>query len=276
MAHEKNDSGVSMPLHCHHWVALAAMLLSQAAGASAPCTAASGPQRVALLELYTSQGCNSCPPTDNWLSALPARGFTTSRILALAFHVDYWDYLGWKDPYAQARFSERQRLASARNQARFVYTPQLLLNGRDYRRGLLRDDFAEKVAAISRDKPRATITLRQAPIANGMLAVSAKFALDSSTEGGQAQAHLALYENDLATPVAAGENRGRKLRHDFVVRELAGPFTLGSGDSFDIAHNFRLARGWKPDDLHVAAFVQNRQSGDVLQALAAPRCSRAG
>jgi hypothetical protein len=262
-----------MSFHCRHWVALAAMLLSQAAVASAPCTAASGPQRVALLELYTSQGCDSCPPTDSWLSALPARGFTTTRILALAFHVDYWDHLGWKDPYAQPRFSERQRLASARNQARFVYTPQLLLNGRDYRRGLLRDDLAEKVAAISRDRPRAAILLRQAPIANGMLAVSAKFTLDSSTEGGQAQAYLALYENDLATPVAAGENRGKKLRHDFVVRELAGPFNAGSGDSFDIVHNFRLARGWKPGDLHVAAFVQNRLSGDVLQALAAPRCN---
>jgi hypothetical protein len=122
-------------------------------------------------------------------------------------------------------------------------------------------------------RPRAAITLRQAPIANGMLAVSAKFTLDSSTEGGQAQAYLALYENDLATPVAAGENRGKKLRHDFVVRELAGPFNAGSGDSFDIVHNFRLARGWKPGDLHVAAFVQNRLSVDVLQALAAPRCN---
>ena len=260
--------------HCSRWIVLAAMLLP-AAGASAQCTAASSEQRVALLELYTSEGCNSCPPVDRWVSALPARGFTTTRVLALAFHVDYWNHLGWNDPYAQARFSERQRLASARNQARFVYTPQLLLNGRDYRRGILRDDFAEKLAAISRDRPRAAITLRQTPSANGVLAVSAKIALDSDAERSLAQVYIALYENDLATQVAAGENRGRTLQHDFVVRELAGPFATGSARSFDIAHSFRPARDWKHHDLHVAVFVQNRQSGDVLQALAAPRCGAA-
>lgn len=268
------ESRTTPPPHCSRWIALVAMLLS-AAGASAQCTATSGEQRVALLELYTSEGCNSCPPVDRWVSALPARGFTTTRVLALAFHVDYWNYLGWNDPYAQARFSERQRLASARNQARFVYTPQLLLNGRDYRRGILRDDFAEKLAAISRDRPRAAITLRHAPAVDGVLAVSAKIELDRDAQRSLAQAFIALYENNLATQVAAGENRGRKLQHDFVVRELAGPFPAGNDSLFDITHRFRLARDWKPGDLHIAAFVQNRESGDVLQALAAPRCGAA-
>lgn len=269
--HSKKSKAALLP-HCSRRTVLVAMLLS-AAGVSAQCTASSGEQRIALLELYTSEGCDSCPPVDRWVSALPARGFTTARVLALAFHVDYWNHLGWSDPYAQARFSERQRLASARNQARFVYTPQLLLNGRDYRRGILRDDFAEKLAAISRDRPRAAITLRQTPIANGVLAVSAKITLDSDAERSLAQAYIALYENDLATQVAAGENRGKKLLHDFVVRELAGPFAAGNGGSFEITRSFRLARNWKHHDLHVAAFVQNRQSGDVLQALAAPRCN---
>lgn len=262
-----------MPIQHPGWIAFALMLMLPIAALSAQCTASSGAQRVAMLELYTSEGCNSCPPTDRWVSALPSRGFTSERLLTLAFHVDYWNYLGWDDPFAQARFSERQRLASSRNQVRFVYTPQLLLNGRDYRRGILRDDFAEKLAAISRDRPRATITLRQTPIANGVLAVSAKITIDSDAERSLAQTYIALYENDLATQVAAGENRGRRLRHDFVVRELAGPFAAGSGGSFEIAHSFRLARDWKHHDLHVAAFVQNRQSGDVLQALAAPRYS---
>lgn len=262
-----------MPLPCRRWIVLAVMLMVPAAATSAQCTAASGEQRVALLELYTSEGCDSCPPADRWVSALPTRGFTAARILTLAFHVDYWNHLGWNDPYAQARFSERQRLAGTRNQARFVYTPQLLLNGRDYRRGVVRDDFAEKIAAINRDKPRAAIMLKHAPPANGSLAVSAKVTLGGMAERSLAQTYLVLYENNLANHVGAGENRGKKLRHDFVVRELAGPFAADTGDAPAIVHSFRLDRGWKSDDLHVAAFVQNRQSGDVLQALAAARCN---
>ena len=258
------------------WFALAALLmLPGAAAASAPqCTIVSGERRVALLELYTSEGCDSCPPTDRWVSALPARGFTTERMLALAFHVDYWNYLGWNDPFAQARFSERQRLTSARNQARFVYTPQLVLNGRDYRRGTVRDDVGERIAAINQDKPRAAITLRHAASpAHGRLAVSASVTVGEALERSLAQTYLVLYENNLASHVATGENRGKKLQHDFVVRDLAGPFAAGSDGTPAVAHSFKLDRSWKSADLQVAAFVQNRQSGDVLQALAAARCS---
>ncbi|MEK6594785.1 MAG: DUF1223 domain-containing protein, partial [Pseudomonadota bacterium] len=97
--------------------------------------------------------------------------------------------------------------------------------------------------------------------------------LDGMAEHSLAQAYLALYENNLANHVGAGENRGKKLQHDFVVRELAGPFAADTSGALDIAYSFRLARNWKPDDLHVAAFVQNQQSGDVLQALVAARCN---
>ena len=85
---------------------------------AATCNASSGAQRVALLELYTSEGCDSCPPADRWTSALPARGFDATRVITLAYHVDYWNYLGWTDPFAQARFTERQRFVNARNRNR--------------------------------------------------------------------------------------------------------------------------------------------------------------
>lgn len=262
-----------MPIQLPGWIVCALMLMLPAAAISAQCTASSGSHRVALLELYTSEGCNSCPPTDRWVSELPSRGFTADRLLALAFHVDYWNYLGWDDPFAQARFSERQRLASNRNKARFVYTPQLMLNGRDYRRGLIRDDFADKISAINRDKPRATITLMHASPANGSLAVRANIALDNMIERNFAQTYLAIYENRLANQVRAGENRGKKLQHDFVVRELAGPFAADASGSLKITHSFKLASDWKPDDLNIAAFVQDQRSGEVLQALSAARCN---
>jgi hypothetical protein len=248
------------------------MLMLPAAALSAQCTASSGAQRVAMLELYTSEGCDSCPPTDRWVSALPSRGYTPERLLTLAFHVDYWNYLGWDDPFAQARFSERQRLASSRNKARFVYTPQLVLNGRDYRRGVIRDDFTEKISAINSSKPLAMITLSHAAPANGSLAVSARIAIDGVAERKLAQAYLALYENKLANQVSAGENRGKKLQHDFVVRELAGPFAADASGALNITHSFKLARDWKSGDLNIAAFVQDQRSGEVLQALVAARC----
>lgn len=252
------------------FLACAAMLGSPGAVSAAQCNAASGAQRVPLLELYTSEGCDSCPPTDRWVSALPSRGLSARRVVTLAFHVDYWNYLGWADPFAQARFSERQRWVSLHNRARFVYTPQLVLNGRDYRRGTLRDDFSDKVGAINREHPKATIMLRQNPPSDGTLEINGTVTVHDAGERRNAQVYIALYENNLANEVTAGENRGKKLQHDFVVRDLAGPFP---GDaSAKLSHGFKLGPRWKVRDLQIAAFVQNQQTGEVLQALALPRC----
>lgn len=134
------------------------LLLPAAASGKSACSAESGNARVALLELYTSEGCDSCPSADRWLCALPQRGHTPQRVTALAFHVDCWNYLGWQDPYAQSRFSARQRDASRRHQTRVVYTPQLLLDGADYRRALFRDDIGERIAAINSRMPGARIS----------------------------------------------------------------------------------------------------------------------
>lgn len=88
--------------------------------ASVQCTAESGARRVALLELYTSEGCDSCPPADRWISSLPQHGLNAERVVMLGFHVDYWNYLGWKDPYARAEYSARQ---PAQRGARDIHAP---------------------------------------------------------------------------------------------------------------------------------------------------------
>ncbi len=249
-------------------VAAAVMtLLSCAAAAARVCTAASGPQRVAVLELYTSEGCSSCPPADKWVSELPAKKLGAERLIPLAFHVDYWNYIGWPDPYALPRFSDRQRQHSRRRAASFVFTPQLLLNGRDYRRGLLFDDIDGKVKTINQSKPLADIKL--ALTNNGNALVVGVETAAKTPELRSAQLYLALYENNLVTAVKAGENKGRTLKHDFVVRELAGPFALDAHGSAHHEYTFRLDPNWKAPDLKLAAFVQQPQSGDVLQALTA-------
>jgi hypothetical protein len=248
------------------------MTLVSASTHGADCAAESGARRVALLELYTSEGCNSCPPADRWVSGLPGRGHTPDRVVALAFHVDYWDYLGWPDPFSRPQFSERQRAASIRNRARVVYTPQLLLNGRDYRRGIVLDDLGERVGTINRDTARASIRLRVRGGEAAALGVSARATVTVDASRADARVFLALYENNLSNEVKAGENRGKQLRHDFVVRELAGPFQTDSAGEALLERRFDLDPRWKIADLNVAAFVQNERSGDVLQSLAMPIC----
>ena len=245
----------------------AAIMISATYGArAATCTAGSGAQRTALLELYTSEGCDSCPPADRWVSALPARGFDTQRVVTLAYHVDYWNYLGWRDPFSHARFTERQRFVNNRNRNRTLYTPQLMLDGKDYRQGLSLTDFQQRIAAVNREKPGADIAL-SLNTASGTLETSAQIKVHRKETG--ATVFLALYENKLANQVSTGENKGKRLEHDFVVRELAGPFSANAA----ITHQFRVTPSWKTRDLSVAAFVQATATGEVLQALALPYCA---
>ncbi len=245
------------------------MMLNTANAHAATCNATSGERRVALLELYTSEGCDSCPPADRWVSTLPTRGLSPDRVVTLAYHVDYWNYLGWTDPFAQARFTERQRFVNNRIHNRTIYTPQLMLDGKDYRQGFLRDDFQERVAAVNREKPGADIALSLAS-GTGSNAVDASARITLNRKDSGATVFLALYENKLASQVSAGENRGKRLQHDFVVRELAGPFATDARGA--ITHKFRVAPAWKTRDLSVAAFVQTAATGEVLQALALPWC----
>jgi len=249
---------------------LAITILTPALGAE--CTAKSGERRVALLELYTSEGCNSCPPADEWVSKLPSKGLTSDRIVPLAFHVDYWDYLGWRDVFSQTNFAERQRQIAQINRSGFIYTPQLVLNGRNYRRGILWDDTNERIKEINQHKPLADISLILSMPAAGQLHVSGEIVISGAVERQNAQAYLALYENNLSNNVKAGENSGRTLHHDFVVRELLGPVPVDQQGNARFQQTFNLKSGWKLQDSGVVAFVQNNRSGDVLQALALAAC----
>jgi hypothetical protein len=249
---------------------LSIAMLSPAHGTE--CTAKSGERRVALLELYTSEGCNSCPSADEWVSKLPSEGLTSDRIVPLAFHVDYWNYLGWRDAFSQTKFTERQRHTAQIHRSGFIYTPQLVLNGRDYRRGLLWDGTSERIKEINQQKPLADISLTLSMPAAGQLHVSGGIMVPGALERQNAQAYLTLYENNLSNDVKAGENNGRTLHHDFVVRELVGPMTIDAQGNAQFQQTFNLKSGWKLQNSGVVAFVQNNRSGDVLQALALAAC----
>lgn len=248
---------------------VAAALLSATGVAQAGgCEARSGTASVPLLELYTSEGCDSCPPADRWLAGLRDKGFGRDRLVALAFHVDYWNYLGWTDRFAQGLFSERQQEFGRRTNAATIYTPEFVLNGREYRRWSNRDLGRELERIVRTTPPRADIAL-------GLNRVGAELHVHveaSLRDRAPAQLYLALYENDLRTHVRSGENRGRTLRHEAVVRRFAGPLAFDEEGKVRVRHTWPLAPDWKPGDLGVAGFVQETGGTAILQALALGLC----
>lgn len=185
-------------------VALAALV-----GLAAP-TVAGERMNPIVVELFTSQGCNSCPPADTYLSELAKR----RDVLALSWHVDYWDYIGWKDPFAQASFTARQRDYGRALAQRYVYTPQMVVDGR--------------LQGIGSEKSTINGLISQAARQQGMnTANRPSLRLEGDTvtiEGGKVEVPavvwLALFEPEHRTPVRRGENAGRNLGNYNVVREL--------------------------------------------------------
>jgi hypothetical protein len=239
---------------------------------AAECSISSGSQSVALLELYSSEVCSSCPPADRWLSMLAAQGFSADRVIPLALHVDYWDYIGWKDRFARPGFAERQREMAGLNRSSLVYTPQVMLNGRDYRGWGSAGRFESDIAAINRNPARANIKLTVNQPGTGSIEVSAAA---QAPKQGSPVLYVALYENDLSAAVKAGENSGASLHHDHVVREWLGPYPVDDKANSPWRQKITLKPDWKVKDMGAVAFVQNRSSGEVLQAVALELCGDA-
>lgn len=232
---------------------------------SSECIAKSPAQRVAVLELYTSEGCSSCPPADRWLSSIAGAGISADKLIPLAFHVDYWDYIGWKDRFAKPEYSGRQREQVVVSGKDTVFTPQVMLNGRNYRGWRNEAIFIQDLTRVNSNAAPASIELSLTQSAKDNIVVNA---LANSTQN-DAELYIALYENDLNSSVRAGENRGEQLHHDYVVREWLGPFNLSSRTSQTISLN----PDWKPGDMGVVALVQNRSNGEILQAVSSKLCS---
>lgn len=167
-------------------------------------TVQSGAAMPRVVELYTSEGCSSCPPADRWLSSLKAK----PGVIAAAFHVDYWNGLGWPDRFSSPAFTERQQQGVGVNGSRYAYTPQIVVNGRDWRGTALPPSSAET----------ARVRLTWTRTAQGELRLGAE-----ALPGAPARIQLwwARLEDGHQSRVRAGENRGETLNHDHVVRDYA-------------------------------------------------------
>ena len=252
--------------------AAAAAALVSVPAAAGQCSVRSGARTAVLVELYTSEGCDSCPPADKWLSSLQSQGYTPDKVVPLALHVDYWDYIGWKDPYAKREFATRQRRMAELKRAKIIYTPQVVLQGQDFRRWGT-SDFAAEVEKMNGQPPRARIGLTLDAMGRTSLDVTLSAEILSAAERKDAAIYLAAFENKLTSQVSAGENKGKTLPHDYVVREWVGPIEFGGDLKVSVKRTLPLLPNANPGHSGVAAFVQNRSTGDVLQALMLPACA---
>ncbi len=242
---------------------------AQPAYAAGPCTATSGPARQALLELYTSEGCNSCPPAEAWLSKI---GAETPGVVPLALHVDYWDSRAWRDRFDDPRFTARQQALSARGGSGFVYTPEVAVSGGELRNWDSASAFSAALSRIAAQPSPVRIQLMLSG-SGGQRSVDARIIPTAGAKRLGAQAYLAVYENHLVSRIGGGENDGATLHHEFVVRQWLGPLALTAG-SGKFQQGVNLApEGAMPaaGQVGVVAFVE-AADGEVLQALALPAC----
>ena len=204
-----------------------------------------------LVELFTSQGCSSCPPSDAYLGSLARR----QDIVALSFHVDYWDYIGWKDAFATRTTTDRQRAYARVLKQRYVYTPEMVVEGIGHDTGRERAGI-ERLLTQAQRHPTARATPELSRTAGGALTVKlAAFPLD----GQPADITLALYDRRHSTPVASGENQGRMLDNFNIVRRLEVLSRWDGSAATWTVEDARLQPG-----LGAAVIVQHADHGPVI------------
>jgi hypothetical protein len=249
---------------------LAALALTVSSQSTVVRASGAGP---VVVELFTSQGCSSCPSADRLLSNLRFDPRWGNRVIPLSFHVDYWNSIGWEDPFSSAAWTARQRAyAKALGNGNRVYTPQLVVNGRRDCVGSAADEVMNQIDSALDTRVAGRVRLKLPP---GDTAGAVKVGIDAQLDS--AAKHnldvvVALYQNGLSTAVPRGENAKRTLKNDYVVRRFEKAFSIpaaaGSRQTGEIS--LALDPSWKRSDLGVVAFLQDPISLEIHGAANLP------
>ena len=251
------------------FIAVCAMLTGTTASFSAQnsCSAQSGSTRAPVIELYTSEGCSSCPPADKWLSSLKTSGAgnaaansATEGAVVQAFHVGYWDYIGWVDRFASPAYTTRQRQQAALGGQSTIYTPQTVLNGRDWRGWY---GSGGRLPA-SKEPSGASISLRQ--VADDQFEATVTPVAGSASTW---SAYWTVTEHGHSSKVKSGENAGEFLQHDFVVRQYtqAGDYPVDSKTPQKLVWRSIAATPGHARQINLVVF--DAKTGKTLQAVSA-------
>ncbi len=238
-------------------LAIAAALLS----AQFPSAGAVGAAPV-LVELFTSEGCSSCPPADGLLARLADTAGIT--VIPLGEHVDYWDQLGWRDRFSSAAATARQQVYARRFGGDGPYTPQLVVDGRAECVGSDAPS-AQRAIAAALTRPHGSLTIAVGARHDSSVDIAVTAAGLPQKPNARADVLLAVTEDGLRSAVTAGENRGHVLAHVAVVRRLA-KIGEATGTAASLTTTATIAPDWRRDALHLVAFVQERGTGAVLGA----------
>jgi hypothetical protein len=216
--------------------------------------AVGGAKGIAVLELFTSEGCSSCPPADDVLRELAK----DSNVMALSFHVTYWNRLGWTDSFSQKIFDERQYAYGEKFRANGVYTPQAIINGSAEMVGSKRAQVAQAVKKAVEASAQVTISLTKTIKAGD---IELHYALTGAIPK-DAVLQFAIVESGFSTKVKRGENNGQILKHDNVVRDFE---TRKAANTEGVVSFFPLS-GWQVKNCSVVAFVQEKDLGRIIGA----------
>jgi hypothetical protein len=233
-------------------------LMASPTFAAGTITVSSNGQQTAVLELYTSEGCSSCPSADRWLAALVEVPNDELDVLALAFHVDYWDYLGWKDRFGSPRYTSRQRQLGSNNNQRTIYTPEFFVDGKEARgtRKVL-----DKIRSANNQQAQIQLKLSISKSSDAL-----QIELQSVTPAAvdkPLQHRYFVYENQLMSDVTRGENSGERLFHQQVVRYMSPELDLKDNNQHEITINPE----WRLDNIGVAALVTGPGNENYLQVV---------
>ncbi len=221
-------------------------------------------QNPVVIELFTSEGCSSCPPADAVLAELGRQPQNNGvELILLGEHVDYWNYIGWTDRFSSAHFSQRQNDYAHDFHLTSPYTPQMVIDGRVQFVGNNLDDVRERIAEEAKQPKPAQVSLQWSGSDQLHVAVQ-------STNAGKAKILLAVTEDGLSTAVGGGENGGHTLHHAAVVRQLRElgktNFRSAGKDEFETTAEVRRNPAWNAAQLKVAVLVQDQATGRILGA----------
>jgi len=214
-----------------------------------------------VLELFTSEGCSSCPPADELLSRI---GALTPGVIPLAYHVDYWDSLGWSDPFSSSQWTLRQVEYVRAMQLSVSYTPQIVINGIWECVGSNANGIMRAIATARATPPTGVITVRATPPAAGSHKLNLSISAHILRTAGDKSlvVVVAIYENGLIARIGGGENNGHQVRYDYTVRKVIPAFELSpkAGSALENKLSVELDPSWRLDHLGVAAFIQDETS----------------
>jgi hypothetical protein len=225
-------------------------------------------KQVAVLELFTSEGCGLCPAADRWVETFPQQGITDEDLIILGFHIDYLnDKKGWVDRFASPIFSDRQRQLAQLNLFQTIYTPEFVISGEIIHNW--QKHVKDVIKAVNGFSPEVDIALSVTEQAN-TLAVKTTIKVDGSENRQFSVLYLAVTEDNIVSKVIGGDNAGTTFNHQHLVRKWLGPIALNTTGETDVLTQIKLGETSSHNNLKLVAVVQNLNDGFVLQGLSLP------